>query len=338
VLLEVFDEEGRRGVGEASPLPGFSQDTLEECFQALTAWCRALPLAVNMFYLQKLPAVLPLPPAARFAVETALLDLQGRRGGVPLTRLLARELYEPIFVSKLLSGRWLGSLAEQVRRGLAEGFHTFKVKLGGVEHATEDVKLAQDLRAAVPGEWRLRVDLNGAWNCTQWERLHRGFADAGVELVEDPVPKAELQSLPGGAVPVAADEALKDEDTWLPLARSGTCSLWILKPTVLGGFQRCRQLSALAHSHGIETVVTHCFEGPVGLAAVRAVAQLCGAARHPDAPRTPRASRWDIRWQDCYAHGVDLHGALTAFPPLPVPGGGAPELYPWVDAGLGLAP
>ncbi len=362
VLLEVFDEEGRRGLGEASPLPGFSRDTLEECRVALTAWCRALPMTVNMFYFQKPPAVLPLPPAARFAVETALLDLQGKRGDlpVPVTRLLCRELYGPIYVSKLLSGRRVDSLAAQVRRGLAQNFCTFKLKLGGVGYVTEDVKLIEGLRAAVPGGWRLRVDLNGGWSLEQWQRFHAVFEDAQVELVEDPVPVHELGHVVPSRVPIAIDEPLKHEEDVPLLLRARCCSLWVLKPTVLGGFERCRQLRVLAQSRGIQTIVSHCFEGPVGLAAVRAVALLLGGAEHPTAHGADEAqapppdaagaaeelgppARIDgfggtVRWQACYAQGVDLHPALTAFPPLPVPGGGAAELFPWMAGGLGVEP
>lgn len=362
LLLEVFDEAGARGVGEASPLPSFSRDTLEACRQALEAWCGALPLPVNMSYMVRPPAVMPLPPAARFAVESALLDLQGKRGDlpVPVTRLLCRELYGPIYVSKLLSGRRVDSLATQVRRGLAQNFCTFKLKLGGVGYVSEDVKLIERLRAAVPGGWRLRVDLNGGWNLEQWQRFHKVFEDAQVELVEDPVRVHELGHVLSSRVPIAIDEPLKREEDVPLLLRARCCSLWVLKPTVLGGFERCRQLRFLAQSQGIKTMVSHCFEGPVGLAAVRAVALLLGWAEHPaahgadeaqaSAPDAAKAAeelgppaRIDgfggtLRWQDWYAQGVDLHPALTAFPPLPVPGGGAAELFPWEAGGLGVEP
>ncbi len=37
LLLQLFCEEGLFGQGEASPLPGYSRDTIEECEAALTA-------------------------------------------------------------------------------------------------------------------------------------------------------------------------------------------------------------------------------------------------------------------------------------------------------------
>lgn len=338
VLLEVFDDEGRRGVGEASPLPGFSRESLEDCRHALEAWCRALPLPVNMSDLTKPLAVMPRPPAARFAVETALLDVQARRGEINLPRLLSRELSGPTFVSRLLFGRRMDLLAEQVRRGLEQGFHTFKLKLGGVKDATRDVRLVQLLRAAVPGDWRLRVDLNAAWNLTQWERFQRGFADARVELVEDPVAAEELPFLSPSDVPVAADEALKREELPWWLAQSRSCLLWVLKPTVLGGFSRCRELFALAQRAGIQCLVSHCFEGPVALAAVRAAALLFGCAQHPERQPLSDSKSFNPKWQDWYANGVDLHPALAAFPALPVPGGAAAELYPWDSRGMGVEP
>lgn len=338
VLLEVFDDEGRRGVGEASPLPGFSRESLEDCRHALEAWCRALPLPVNMLDRGKLPPVMPLPPAARFAAETAFLDVQARRGGISVPRLLSPELSGPIFISKLISGRRVDLLAEQVRRGLAQGFHTFKLKLGGVNDATRDVRLVRRLRAAVPGDWRLRVDLNAAWNLLQWKRLHRGFADAHVELVEDPVAAEELPFLPPSEVPVAADEALKWEKLPWQLAQSRSCLLWVLKPSVLGGFFRCRELSALAQRAGIQCLVSHCFEGPVALAAVRTASLLFGCAQHPQRQPSSDMEPLDAKWQDWYANGVDLHPALAAFPALLVPGGAAAQIYPWDSRGLGVEP
>lgn len=342
VLLELFDEEGRRGWGEASPLPGFSLDTLEQCREALEAWCQTLPLTVNAFYFQKYPPVMPEPPAARFAVEMALLDLQGKHDGgepdfqVPVTRLLCRELYDSVAVSKLLFGRRLGMLVEQVRRGLAAGFTTFKLKLGGPSYVQDDVHLVQRLREAVPGKWHLRVDLNLGWRVADCERFLGDLAEAGVEMVEDPVPAHDLAALRGAPLPIAADEPLKEPEWRLRLAASRAAQVWVLKPTVLGGFQRCRELVTSVHPD-IACIFSHCFEGPVALAAVRALALLFhGARRRSAGHNPPEGSSWD---EDAYyAHGVDLHPALAAFPSWPVPGGGSPKYEQWHGGGLGVDP
>lgn len=339
VLLEVFDAEGHRGLGEASPLPGFSLDTLEQCHDALATWCRSLPRTVDMAHFANLPAAMPEPPAARFAVETALLDLQGKRDPVvPVTRLLCREACQRVYVSRLLSGRRVDLLARQVRRGLEEGFFTFKLKVGGAASFEHDLRLVRRLREAVPGNWRLRLDANASWRLSEAPGFLEQLARWRIELVEDPVPAGELPDLPPGPIPVAADEALGEEETRRRLLRSPSCRLWVLKPTLLGGFQRCRDLQQQAREHGISCLFSHCFEGPVGLAAVRAVALWLRDARHADAPAGTAGG--DLRAptrEEVYAHGVDLHPALAAFPPLPVPGGGAARLEPaWEGGGLGV--
>lgn len=340
LLLEVFDQEGRRGVGEATPLPGFSGDSLEECQKALEAWCRALPLKVNMADFAGYPAVMPSPPAARFAVESALLDAQGKRGEppVPVTGLFSSPRGGPIYVSKLLYESNFSSMVEQLRGGVTAGFHTFKLKVGGEGKFADDLRLVRDLRQAVPGSWRLRLDANGSWDLQHAPRYLEQLANWQVELVEDPVPPSQLPHLGAGPIPIAADEALKEERLHLPLLRSGSCQIWVLKPTLVGGFRRCRELSLLAKEFGVGTLFSHSFEGPVGLAAVRAVARLWGWAPQPRGDSFQPGSRGEVRRGDCLAHGVDLHPALAAFPPLAVPGGAAAELDRWEAGGLGVEP
>ena len=95
LLLELEDREGRIGQGEASPLPGFSQDTLAEARADLLAveW-EALPaIDLGDELLLQVGRVLDEAglnaPSARFAAETALLDLAGQLTGEPIHVLLA---------------------------------------------------------------------------------------------------------------------------------------------------------------------------------------------------------------------------------------------------------
>ena len=60
----------------------------------------------------------------------------------------------------------------------------------------------------------------------------------------------------------------------------------VLKPMRLGGAVRCMQIAAAARAVGIEPVVTHMMDGPIALAAARALAfalqpaLACGLAAH----------------------------------------------------------
>src|SRR5947208_15721169 len=79
LLLRLVDSEGRVAQGEASPLPRYSPDTVEDAAAALarldwTTLPDAEPGGPALAYLGRAArALAPLGPAARFAVETALL-------------------------------------------------------------------------------------------------------------------------------------------------------------------------------------------------------------------------------------------------------------------------
>jgi len=90
VVLEVRGDLGEIGLGEAAPLPGMSPDTLEDAERAIASFARRVP-----FELADREAAVALAhgaasgsPAARFAIETALLDALARDLGVSLATLL----------------------------------------------------------------------------------------------------------------------------------------------------------------------------------------------------------------------------------------------------------
>ena len=102
-----------------------------------------------------------------------------------------------------------------------------------------------------------------------------------------------------------------------PRLSSLGCIAVVLKPMALGGYQTCLRLAAEAKVLGLDVTVSHLFDGPVALAAAAHLA-LAVASRS-------RAS------------GLDLHGALAAWPPVPVPLIGSTTVLAGDAPGLGLS-
>ncbi|MGE5235146.1 MAG: mandelate racemase/muconate lactonizing enzyme family protein [Acidobacteriota bacterium] len=293
VLLALVDETGTVGQGEASPLPGYSPDLLEECVTALEAVVARVPIAIDLAGdgLARIAAVTaelpPELPAARMAVETALLDLAAKRLGTSVAALLAgRRLDREVPVSMVLLGADVAALEGQVRAGLAVGVHTFKLKVGGPDFAAE-LALIGALRAAVPGGWALRLDANGAWPLDVAGRHLEAMAGLAVEFVEQPVAAELLPELTGSPVALAADETMRLPGALARLAATRACAAVVLKPMVLGGLGCCLSLAREARRAGLGVIVTHLFDGPVALAAACELALAvqtplaCGLAPHP---------------------------------------------------------
>ena len=251
-----------------------------------------------------------LPGAARFALETALLDLVGRRRGLPLHALLhPTHASPPVAVSAFVGAALDASLVDDVRAALARGHRTVKVKLhGGDELFAQEVEALLALRAAIPGAWGLRLDLNGAW-ATEQATAERfaALAQASAEFVEQPLAAGSLRALP---IRWAADESLAigaDAERALELGATGGVVAVILKPAVLGLLGAWR-LGVRAHRAGLGVVVTHLFDGPIALAAS------CELALALPAP---------------WACGLDLHPGLAAWPAREIPQRAEPA---WIRA------
>ena len=286
LLLRLTDEAGRVGQGEASPLPGYSPDSLAECRDALAT----LPppeLDDGTPIVVQLPSLLETvaTPAARFAVETALLDLAGQRAGLPLAVLLGDGAsIRRVPLSALLVGAGEAAILDQAERAIARGIGTLKLKVG--RDFSAEMRLLFALRGKFGDRVKLRLDANGSFAIADVAARLLTLRAIEPELVEEPV--ADIAWLGPSPVPIALDESLRRP--WPEIARaveSKNVRTFVLKPTVLGGSLACIALARRGRSLGADAIVTHTFEGPVGLAAAAALALAlpsagaCGLDHHP---------------------------------------------------------
>ncbi|TXS52022.1 mandelate racemase/muconate lactonizing enzyme family protein [Streptomyces sp. t39] len=149
-----------------------------------------------------------VPPAVAAAVESALLDLCGKRAGVPVHRLLGTGAPPSVGTARTIGITSPGRAAAQANRLARDGFTILKVKAGSPD-PHDDVERVRAVRAAAP-RVRLLLDPNGGWTPRDAERLLPLFADLGVEAVEQPLapgdPEALARLAERSPLPVVADE------------------------------------------------------------------------------------------------------------------------------------
>lgn len=293
LLLVLEDASGARGFGEATPLPGLSAESIEDVGASLVrvSWSRLDPRQVAAGAARR-GELAALSPSARFAVETACVDLVGlitRRSAATL--LGAPPNVAPVPVNALIGRALAPDLVERARQALARGASVLKVKLAGHDLDAELAAL-RAVRDAVGPQVRIRVDLGGALSQAEALRWLLVIANARVEAVEEPCGGAALVTLGRGAIPWLADESLASPAIGEALVESQGCGGLVLKPTLLGGLFSCLELARRAREKNKAVTITHAFEGPVGLAACAALALAAGA---------------DLA-------GLDDHAALAAFP------------------------
>ncbi len=262
----------REGWGEAAPLPGYSAETIEEARAALEAFAWPEPVSVEAIAgaADALSA-----PSARFAAETALLDLLAQRRGVPLWRLLGDARASlPIAVA-------LWQPTPEARRDAARArpAAAYKLKVGGAPIAEERRELTA-LRAVI-GDAELRLDANRAVPPDALEARLAAWAEVAPAFVEEPSTMDAVEALARSAVPLAADESLVDAPA-RALALP-TIQALVLKPARLG------LLGALALARAAgprRVVISHLLDGPIARAACAHLALVAsgdaaGLGEHP---------------------------------------------------------
>ncbi|MBA2564566.1 MAG: dipeptide epimerase [Gemmatimonadetes bacterium] len=204
VRVEV-EEEGITGFGEAAP-SAFYGETQGTVLAAL----EALRPAIEEGHPDEVRALegalerrLGGNGAARSAVSAACHDWRGKRYGAPLHRLLGAGIATIPPTSFTIA---IAAPAEMAARVAEAGeFRRLKVKMGfeGDEEAIRRIAQVSD----VP----LRVDANAGWTRSSALRKLDLLEELGVELVEQPLPAADLEGLAAlrdaSSIPVIADES-----------------------------------------------------------------------------------------------------------------------------------
>jgi len=278
-----YDHRGETGVGEATPLPGWTE-SLADCDAALDAAATAELSGGHTAATLELSA--DSVPAARHGFATALLDADARADGVPLYRWFDGDRRcETVPVNATVGDGDPVETADKVARAVDSGFDCCKLKVGarGVE---ADIERVRTVRERVGDDLTLRADANGAWTHGQATLAFDAFADLGVDYVEQPLPAEDLAGhadLRGGPVGVALDESLVHQRADTVLSAEAADVL-ILKPMVLGGPGNAHTLALRAREQGVEPVVTTTIDGVVArLAALHVAAAVpdigaCGLA------------------------------------------------------------
>jgi L-alanine-DL-glutamate epimerase-like enolase superfamily enzyme len=267
--------DGTTGVGEASPLPGYSDDELEQVLEELHALVdapvEADPLGAPFDIVSEALGTTPArTPSARFAIETSLLDWLGHERGLALHRILAGDAERaPIPIAELVLAPRPEDWPARVDALVADGVTHVKLKVG--TDVDSEVRALQEVREAHPS-LRIRLDGNRRipiealrTHASKLERLE-------LELFEEPSAPEDWVEALGFPLPWALDESLRDPELRAKLLDSGRICAVVLKPMVLGGLSASFALAEQAAEHDAGYLVSHTFDGPIARAATAELA------------------------------------------------------------------
>jgi galactonate dehydratase len=219
------------------------------------------------------------------AIDIALWDIEGKRLGVPVWRLLGGNNDKPMRVywshwSAQLKQRSPEALGDLARETVAQGWTTVKWVIPRAE--TEQIRLRQvvteieGIRKAVGMQLDICLEMYETYSMRSALELARAVAPLKVMFIEEPVWRESNAALGAIAaqspVPLAGGEGLLNRWQFRDLLEAK--GAMIIQPDIVhcGGITEIRKIAALGELYGVE-IAPHMWYGPVGhMASVQSMA------------------------------------------------------------------
>lgn len=256
-LIE-HNPHGQDYIGEVSPLPGFSQETLAAC---QTQLINALQVRTStnqdmckqQTNHQQAHLTTPFLPSVSFA----LFCLQQRIPWALQTRNVAQDI--TLITIPLLQG----SLNEIIKRYRELNYPaTVKLKVARLSVA-EDIKVIKSLIELNPTV-QLRLDANQQWTAIQYIDFLKTIDCKCIDYIEEPTLSIEdnISLSTQFKVSIALDESLL---ICHALPTSNCIKALIIKPTLIGYPAHIQALLTHAQQQQLSLSISASFESPIAL-------------------------------------------------------------------------
>lgn len=292
-FVKMTDSTGRVGWGEARPSHQWSYETIESVVTTLRKYLIPAiigrPLHDRHGIRRKMDSVIGRGPStgqpiAKAALDLAIHDLCARRADLPLRAFLGGSPENAhIDLSWTVTAHDVDSVAADVAEGRAAGMKHFNFK-PGVKPET-DLEVARAISSNAPDGAFIWADANQGLNLAEAVGLANSLNDAGVRLLEQPLPADQMhlmqQLRQRSRMALAVDESSVSPGDFFRYASAGLVDYYILKLTRSGGILPVLDQLAVAASAGLPFLVsglTDCMLGKMAACQVAAAYGFQGPA------------------------------------------------------------
>lgn len=296
-IVVAVTSDGLTGYGESSPMSGsfYSSDTPESCLAEMRQ--RLVP-AMQAQSFASLDAACDwidaqsASPFSKTGLETALWDLEARRRGMPLHRLLGAS--KDHCESGLAVGLYddTRDLLRAIARYLPEGYKRVKIKIC----PGHDVELVRAVRKEF-GDIPLMTDANASYTLDDVE-IYKQLDDFGLLMFEQPLAGGALEDSAALQrqlkTPICLDESLETLKDLERAAALGSFRIANIKIQRVGGLRNALRIYERARELGLSIWVGTMPELGIGCLHGAALSALDNCDFPTDVEASTRWFRGDI--------------------------------------------
>ena len=279
LLVRAVDTEGLEGWGEctAGEGPFYSEEWAESAWFVIKHYLAPMTLGRGVERASAVAALMrPVRGnrMAKAAIETACWDIEARREGVPLWKLLGGERAEIACGVSIGIQNTPEALMDKIGRELDAGYQRIKIKI----KPGWDSAIVERVRAEFPGI-RLMVDANSAYALDD-APLFRQMDEYELMMVEQPlayddmVDHARLQEQI--RTPVCLDESIRSSEDARKAIEMGACRIVNVKLGRVGGHGEALEVERVCRERQVPVWCGGMLESGIGRAHNIAMATLAG--------------------------------------------------------------
>jgi o-succinylbenzoate synthase len=273
VITRISTDEGIVGLGEASPFSPFCHETKASMIylikEMLSQSLRSYDLCQISEIMEALDSVAVDNRFAKSTIDMSLYDLLGKKLQIPVYALLGGKCKDSIPIAMPISMGKLDEMTQEACKQVEGGVTALKVYVG--MDVEEDVDRIKAIREAVGPNVQIKIDVNQRWSPKIAIKTIKRMEKYDLLLVEQPVPKWDLDGLKtvrtSVDTPIAVDESLCSPQDAMEIIKREAADVFNVYATKNGGLYRAKSILNIAEASGVPCLIGSLYELSIGTAA-----------------------------------------------------------------------
>ncbi|MBR6502023.1 MAG: dipeptide epimerase [Clostridia bacterium] len=275
LYVKILTDEGIYGLGESTPFPLVTSETIDGAIAAIKFMKPSL-VGADPTDIAKIHEIMDKTilnnTAAKAAIDIACYDITGKKAGLPVHKLIGAQsdrVQTDMTVGIDTVENMVADAVEQVNNG----FRIIKIKCG-IE-PEKDIEVLKQIRQAVGSDIDLRIDANQGYDKPTALYVLNEISKYNVTEAEQPLPYWDLEGMAEvsalSPVPVMADESVHTPIQAEIACRKNACKIVNIKLMKCGGIYPALQIADIAKKYGKHCIVGCFYESKLAIAAAAAV-------------------------------------------------------------------
>lgn len=275
VYLKIVTDEGVYGLGESTPYPPVTAETIDGVIAAIEFMKPAL-LGADPTDIANIHAIMDRVllhnTSAKAAVDIACYDIMGKVAGLPVHKLIGAT--ENVLQTDITIGiDTVENMVKEALERVGEGFRILKIKCG-IE-PEKDIEVLKQIRKAVGDEIDLRIDANQGYDKETALYVLNEMTKVNLTEAEQPLPFWDVHGMAevskASPIPVMADESVHTPVQAQIACEHDACKIINIKLMKCGGIYPALQIADIAKKYGKPCLVGCFSESKLAISAAAAV-------------------------------------------------------------------